>query len=228
MNVSLRICSVIALGLAFLTMPMLAAAKPAEKKRPPTLKDVNDSPANFLGESLQVVAWLAPTTKPFGTGSELAVSVDSQSPPSRIHFLVPVSLAAAVADLKESRRVRIAGTLLAAETVRVGYVFEVDEIAVLDDSDKVVATLKPIAGPMPTVVAPEPVPVTKEKELPKPTEAPRKGGVPTVLIVGASLMAALLVVLAVIGVRLLKYMKHQPKPKRRVPLDSATTETVEA
>lgn len=228
MNVSLRICAVIALGLAFLTMPMLAAAKPVEKKRPPTLKDVNDSPANFLGESLQVVGWLAPTTKVAGASTELSISVDSQSPASRIRFLIPGSLATAVADWKEPRRVRIAGTLLAAETVRAGYVFEVDEVAMLDDSDKVVATLKPVAVSKPAVETPETAPVAKEKELPKPTEAARKGGVPTVLIVGASLMAALLVVLAVIGVRLLKYMKNQPKPRRRVSRDSATTETVEA
>ncbi len=228
-NVSYRIGVAIAFGFAMLAAPVGAASKPGDRKAPPTLKDVDAAPANFLGQSLQLVGWLAPTTTAVGTGAELSVSVEPKSPPSRLRFLIPTSLAAAVAELKEPRRARIAGTVLAAESVRAGYVFEVDEIAVLDDADKVVATLKPAAGPRPTVeTTPVEPPAAKEKELPKPAEAAKKGGVPTILIVGASLMAALLVVLSVIGFRLLKYMKKRPKPTSRAKRDAAATETVEA
>jgi hypothetical protein len=220
-NANSRIGYAIALSFALSTASFVSASKPGDaatgRKAPPALKDVDADPANFLGQSLRLTVWLAPTTRSVGTGSELSVSVDAKSPASRLRFLVPNSLAATVAEFKEPCRVRIAGTILAAESVRTGFIFEVDEIAVLNADDTVAKTLKPAEGPMPTVeqVAKEPTPNRHEREPVKPAEPAKKAGVPTVLVVGAVLMAALLVVLSVIGVRLLKYMKAKPGPKRQ-------------
>jgi hypothetical protein len=220
-NANPRIGYAIAVTVVFLTASILSASKPRDpatgRKAPPTLKEVDAAPANYLGQSLQLTGWLAPNTRSVGTGAELSVSVDTKSPASRVRFLVPNSLAAALAEFKEPRHVRIAGSIIAAESVRTDFIFEVDEIAILNADDTVMATLKPAAGPLPTVepVEQDAASNRNERDPIKPAEPAKKSGVPTVLIVGAALMAALLVVLSVIGVRLLKYMKAKPRSTRK-------------
>lgn len=219
MNVPQRIGFAILAVLAMASISSVAALQPSDRKAP-TLKDLDAAPANFLGQTLQIVGWLAPSTNAFGTGAELSFSVEARSHPSRVHFLIPNALATSVADLKESRKARIAGTVLAAESARVGYIFEVDEIAVLNDADEVVATLKPAVGPRPTATVKKSDPIPRGAEPTLPSESPKKtAGVPTILVVGAALMAALLAVLAIIGVRLLKGMKRRPRPVSRVKRD---------
>ena len=173
---------------------------------------------------------LGPTSKTSGTGAELSVFFDAKSPTNRVRFLAAKSLSDSVAEFKEIRRVNLTGTVLAAESVRAGYTFEVDEIAVLDDRDKVVATLKPAAGPLPSfepVEKKEPEPA-KDKEATKPAESAKKGGLPPALVIGAALMAVLLAVLGVVGIRLMKYMKRKPAKSPRRPAAKAASAVTES
>jgi hypothetical protein len=204
----------------------VCANNPTPARKPPTLKEVEAQPANYLGQSLKLDATIAPESKPVGNGAELSVSIDSRTPIVRLRFLVPRSVAETIAGWKEPRKVRIAGTVLAAESVRTGYHFEIEEIAVLGDGDAVVETIKlDNSALVPDVPKNVEVASAPKSEPVKPAETIRKGGVPTVLVVGAALMAAFLAVLAVIGFRLLKYMKMKPKPTRR-RLDSPPVESL--
>ena len=204
------------------------AANGATGKKPITLKDVDANPSSYLGQSLVLNGWLAPQSKPVATGAELAVRIDSKTPILRLRFWVPKSFANRFTAWKEPRPVRLTGTVIAAESARDGFLFEIDELAVLDESNKVVETLKPEPEVRPAKEPSEThttsVPSAPKSESAKPVEPIKKGGVPTVLIVGAALMAGLLVVLAVIGIRLMKYMKIKPKSRpRRLAVETTVT-----
>lgn len=207
---SLTVRLALPIAAILLVAPSLRGDNPFVKKSKPTVQDIEANLGNHLGNRTTVWGWLLPTTRTSGTGIELTVQADAKSPASRIRFLAPKSLAEPIAALKDGRRVQITGTVLAAESVRMGYTFEVEEIAVLDSADGVTATLKPTAGPLP-VAEPEKVEAAapaSEKPAGKSSDAGKKAGgsVPTVLIVIAVAMALMLGVLGVIGVRLIKKM----------------------
>lgn len=203
--------------------PPSSDKSPAKKAAPPTLKDIEANPGNFLGNRLTIPAMLGPTSKSSGTGAELSVYVDAKTPANRVRFLAAKSLADSVGQFIEIRRVILKGTVLAAESVRAGYSFEVEEISVVDDCDAIVTTLKPAAGPLPTfeTVENKEHEPAKEKEAAKPAEPVKKGGIPPALAVGAALMAVLLAILGVVGIRLMKYLKKKPAKSQPRPVEKA-------
>lgn len=228
MTASIRACLAIALfayGLAGLSAQTSPPKTSGKKPTHPNIKEVEAKPTSFLGSRLTLQAWLAPTSKAVGSGAELSVLVDAKTPAKQVRFLAAKSLADSVAEFKETRRVQLTGTLLAAESVRSGHVFEVEEIGVLDERDAVVQTLKPAAGSLSVSLpvekpAVEPVP---EKEPHKPGEPVKKSGASPALVVGAALMATILAALFVVGLRLMKYMKGRPSSRRQRPVASAAT-----
>jgi hypothetical protein len=202
--------------------------KAAEPKAPaklknPTLKDVEKSPELYLGSRLTLDGLLGKATKPAGSMVELSVFHDGKSAVTWLRILAVKSLAEQLASLPDRQPVKFVGTVVAPESARANYGFELEEIHVLD-TDGQVTTLKPAAVVLPKKkdVPPEPVvadkPKEKESVLPKAAAEEKKAGkVPTFLVVIAVALALFMVVSLVVGVRLIKHMKAQQKGGKKQP-----------
>lgn len=213
--------------------------KPPEPKAPaklknPTLKDVEKSPELYLGSRLTLDGLLGKATKPAGAMVELTGFPDAKAAATRLRLLAVKSLADQVAPLADQQPVKFVGTVVAPESARANYGFEIEEIDVLDAESNVTATLKPVVVVLPKKddVPPEPVvadkPKEKESALPKASAEEKKAGkVPTLLIVIAAALALFMVVSLVVGVRLIKHMKAQPKGGRKqsAPAKAAVVES---
>ncbi len=185
----------------------------------PSVKKLMENPENFLGTHIAVRTKLDPETKTPVQGVELTVRADGAPLKGRIRFLASTAFAEPVSQIESEKFVRIIGIVLADETRRGSYVFEVESIEVLGTNDEIIKTIQPKSSSLPAVNTPEIVEKEPEKAVQTPGKVENgatKNGVSTVLVVSASLVAVLLMVLMVIGLRLMKYAKlarHQPQQK---------------
>jgi hypothetical protein len=216
-SLSIVLGAMLSIGLSAQSPPMKPTEKSPAKKVPPTIVDLETNPGNFLGYRMTLPAMLGPVTKVSGSGAELSVFLDTQKPAKRVQYVASKSLAESISKFEGLRRVNLTGTVLDAESVRAGYLFEIDEIVVFDATGAIEMTLKPTIAPFPTFE-----PTTKSQPEPaqslepsKPAEASRKSGIPPALLIGAALMAVLLVILGIVGFRLMKYMKKKPAVSRQ-------------
>lgn len=140
--------------------------KAPTKLKNPTLKDVESSPELYLGSRLTLEGLLGKATKPAGPMVELSASHDMKSAVTWLRLLAVKSLAEQLASLPDRQPVRFVGTVVAPESARANYGFEIEEVNVLDAESKVTTTLKPAAVVLPKKedVPPEPAVAEKTKE----------------------------------------------------------------
>lgn len=216
----LRLIIVLALGLAGIVPihanpPIKGTQKSPAKKSPPVLKEIDANPQSYLGQLLTIDAWITNQSKPSDGAAELAILVNANGPATRLRFLAESSFIQELAEYATPHRARLKGTILAPESIRSAYIFEVEEVEVLDEWDEPLKVLKSKSGVMPPPIAEgHSNEAASHRDAAKSTDATKKSGVPTLLIVGASVMAALLMTLSVIGLRLVKYMKKNPPTNR--------------
>ncbi len=183
---------------------------PSPSPQKVSLRELEDTPDNYLGHRIVVEAQLTENVKALGPVAELTVFADSNQRPTRLRFLAPKSLADQVARIGGGKSVVLLGTVSAPESARVGHAIEVEEIT-LRNADGPATVLKPTAtAPPPTSTTPAKAEVPAATTKPPAVETGKKSDkVPTLLVFVAGGMVVFLIVAMVVGFSLIRRMKSK-------------------